>query len=212
MLPVQAIRISKGNRNANRALFRRHHFYGLLEPSIIFNRNWYSISGNWLGSTPNLGQPHATTSGFQPFSTGPESSHIIWTRPIFTGGIAGGKFGDVGYYGGQSYEFFWSANNIVINGVLYYNVATPQGTAGMPSTCARAQSSWFHTYWWFPTNRLCGGGNTGVRRIRIVVNGPSVNVANPTQYGTIRTCGQVRTQLHGTCTIAFSGKLTLQYR
>jgi len=62
-------------------------------------------------------------------TTAPETSHIVWTRPITFGGAVGGDLGNVGYYPGQSYEFYWGQRSggapIIINGVLYYNVEQP---------------------------------------------------------------------------------------
>jgi hypothetical protein len=83
------------------------------------NRDWWKISGNWLGGTepPN---------NFNQYSTGPETAHILWTKEDTFGGLAGGQYGDISYYDGISYEQFWRDGEIVIiNGRLYYPTATP---------------------------------------------------------------------------------------
>jgi hypothetical protein len=77
------------------------------------NENWNKIAGNWLG-----------TSNINQYTTAPLSSHIVWTKPITWGGVADGSFGTAGYYTGMSYESYWSPP-IIIDGQLYYNVATP---------------------------------------------------------------------------------------
>ena len=73
-------------------------------------REWNTISGNWLGN--GMGNP---------YTTGPQSAHIVWTKPIFFGGIAGGAFGDISYHTGSAYEAKWSGV-VIMQGRLYYNV------------------------------------------------------------------------------------------
>jgi len=82
------------------------------------NREWYKISGNWLGGADNPGR-------FNRYSTGPESAHILWAKQYWDGGIMGGQFGSIGYYTGMSYESFGLSPPIILNGRLYYNVETP---------------------------------------------------------------------------------------
>jgi hypothetical protein len=89
------------------------------------NFDWYSISGNWLGTgRGGLGGSAYNASGsFNPYTTVPRSSHIVWTKPLMTGGLIGGEFGGSPtshYYSGKSYESGFRAVAI-INGVLYYN-------------------------------------------------------------------------------------------
>ena len=86
-------------------------------PISGINRDWWQISGNWLQANDNPGR-------YNRYSDGPGSSHIMWTKPYWAGGIMGGQFGAIGYYTGQSYETFGS-NFIVLNGVVYYNVENP---------------------------------------------------------------------------------------
>jgi hypothetical protein len=86
-------------------------------PISGINREWYKISGNWLnaGDNPN---------NWNRYSDGPGSSHIMWAKPYWDGGIMGGQFGTIGYYTGRSYETFGSPL-IIVNGRLYYNVQYP---------------------------------------------------------------------------------------
>lgn len=74
-------------------------------------RSWSTISGNWLESG----------AGFEssPYTTGPETSHILWTKQYTIGGIPGGLTGDHGMEDGEAYENKWD-NPIIMNGVLYY--------------------------------------------------------------------------------------------
>ncbi len=81
------------------------------------NRDWWQIAGNWMRAGDVEGR-------FQKYSDGPGSSHIMWAKQYWDGGIMGGQFGSIGYYTGRSYEPF-GTGMIVLNGRLYYNVQTP---------------------------------------------------------------------------------------
>ncbi|MCW3996832.1 MAG: PQQ-binding-like beta-propeller repeat protein [Candidatus Bathyarchaeota archaeon] len=85
------------------------------------NRGWgNAVMGQWLGGTyyesilRNRGVPN---------QSGPLSSHILWTRSYWTGGIMGG-YGDIGYYNGIAYEGF-SSPLITLEGKAYYQVQNP---------------------------------------------------------------------------------------
>jgi hypothetical protein len=85
------------------------------------NRLWGAVASNWLnGAAQDVGP----TTRFA-YGTGPESSHIMWTRPYWTGGIMDERFDDNGYYTGIEYEQFWRGQPIILNGKLYYNQMTP---------------------------------------------------------------------------------------
>jgi outer membrane protein assembly factor BamB len=89
------------------------------------NSQWYTISGNWWGLTPNgFGASANTINGdINLYTTGPDSAHILWTKSLEIGGLIGGEFGGTttsGYYTGKSYEHAFGPP-VVINGILYYN-------------------------------------------------------------------------------------------
>ena len=83
-------------------------------------REWYSIAGSWLTTPRNM---------FAPYNDGPESPHILWTKPITIGGVVGGELGEpglgldaMGYHGfvyGDAYEGKFGGS-IIIAGRLYY--------------------------------------------------------------------------------------------
>jgi outer membrane protein assembly factor BamB len=77
------------------------------------NREWSSLAGSWVAVPPNL---------YAPYNDGPESAHILWTRPIgdTMGGLAGGDTAEHSYADGDAYEGKW-ATSLIIGGVLYYN-------------------------------------------------------------------------------------------
>jgi len=95
-------------------------------------REWYTVSGSWLTSPENL---------FAPYNEGPESAHILWAKPLTTGGLVGGELGlvgsgatSVGMETGDAYEgkwtgsagssYSWLSSSIILNGKLYYQHAT----------------------------------------------------------------------------------------
>ena len=76
------------------------------------NREWASISGNWLKHNNGMPQYH-------PNNNAPRTAHVLWTQPITYGGLAG-NYGSIAYELGDAYEgkFFGS---IIIDGILFYN-------------------------------------------------------------------------------------------
>ncbi len=84
------------------------------------NREWNTISANWLGPIP--------ANRFAPYNDyAPETPHILWTKQLVTGGLAGGSLGPQAYECGDAYEgkfgtgFPSYSYSIVLGGVLYYN-------------------------------------------------------------------------------------------
>ena len=98
---------------------------------------WYSLAGNWLGFgqifSANGGNYNATAN-FNPYTTAPQSAHVIWTKPVAPGGALGGEFGgdlNANYYSTSQYEPKFAP--VIINGVLYYtqypgSAINPTGT------------------------------------------------------------------------------------
>ncbi len=95
------------------------------------NQEWYTISGNWFGiGAGSFGLSMYNASGnFNPYTTVPDTAHVVWTKPLVFGGLIGGDFGGTAtsnYYNGKSYEPAFGPP-VIINGVLYYNdPATPR--------------------------------------------------------------------------------------
>jgi outer membrane protein assembly factor BamB len=73
---------------------------------------WNTISANWVSRPDNSFAPNNDDA--------PESGHILWAKPLSTGGNAGGFTGDHNYETGDAYEGKF-VNSVIINGVLYYN-------------------------------------------------------------------------------------------
>lgn len=88
------------------------------------NNAWYSVSSNWLGTgiTGYGSMPGPNEQMFSGDSVGPQTAHIMWTKPIQSGGVAGGdNFETQGnqYFEGSAYNQRFT-NPIVVNGKLYY--------------------------------------------------------------------------------------------
>ena len=81
------------------------------------NRNWYVLAGNWLaGAAQNVGP--TTLFGY---GTAPESAHVMWATPMWSGGTMDERFDNTGYQTSH-YEGLFFVPPIVIDGRLYYNV------------------------------------------------------------------------------------------
>jgi outer membrane protein assembly factor BamB len=100
------------------------------------NTAWSSISSNWLSGSqlysPNL---------WQMDGTGPNSAHILWTRPIELGGIVGGSLqvSDTAYYTGGAYEGRFT-NAIILGGKLFYAEPLGHSNTGGGYTCVDLQT------------------------------------------------------------------------
>jgi hypothetical protein len=94
-------------------------------PINSMNRNWYVLGGNWLGlASTNFGitgKYDANNGNFNPYTTAPETAHVLWTKALAFGGQIGGEFGDTQtsiYATGTAYEAKFSA--VILSGILYY--------------------------------------------------------------------------------------------
>lgn len=93
------------------------------QPVNTENREWSTISGSWLMCYYNstyTGFADAT-AGFNPYSQAPRAPHIMWTKALTAGGLAGGDLGSLGQYSGLSYDVRLTPP-IIMNGKLYYNL------------------------------------------------------------------------------------------
>jgi outer membrane protein assembly factor BamB len=93
-------------------------------PINSMNREWYVVGGNWFGTALSGG---ATSAGnFNPYTTAPNTAHILWTYPQAFGGQIGGEFGSTStslFATGTAYEgrFGYRGNSpVVMYGILYY--------------------------------------------------------------------------------------------
>lgn len=90
------------------------------------NANWWLVSSNWLmAAWSSTSRSFDQGNAYDPYTTAPNSAHIIWTKPMAFGGIVGGEFGGTSFYNGMSYEQFLKPP-VIIGGRLYYNTITGQ--------------------------------------------------------------------------------------
>ena len=93
------------------------------------NREWSKIGGNWFGIPLTYGSGATSSGGFNPYSTAPETGHIVWTKEQAWGGVVGGA-SDTTYYSGLSYEGKFGPP-IIMQGKLFYNTPlSNQGSSG----------------------------------------------------------------------------------
>ena len=91
---------------------------------------WASLVSNWLG-TPQI------YNKLQPDGIGPASAHIMWSKPLSFGGIAGGEYTTdpaMPYYSGTAYEGKF-ASPLIIYGRLYYNLPRSDSPTGDGYVC-----------------------------------------------------------------------------
>ena len=75
-------------------------------------REWSPIAGNWANPLP--------PNFLAPYNDAPETGHVLWAKPLTTGGLVGGDLGQHMYQTGDAYQGLW-ANSVIMNGILYYN-------------------------------------------------------------------------------------------
>ncbi len=76
-------------------------------------REWYQVTGNWLGASDTA--PVVLSDNLD----APDSAHILWTKPLTMGGVAGGDGEYWSFSHGDAYEGKWT-NRLIINGILIY--------------------------------------------------------------------------------------------
>jgi len=138
------------------------------------NELWSAIGGNWLGlgvsTFANTGQ-YDQQGDYAPYTTAPNSPHILWTKPVAFGGTMGGEFGS------DQQSNYWSTSQyqpkfapIIIQDVLYYvnYPGSTQNPAGWSAiNLHTGQTIWTQNY---TTNLRCG---------------QIMNYLSPNQYGGI---------------------------
>jgi outer membrane protein assembly factor BamB len=90
-------------------------------------REWDEISGSWLVPV-NLMGVSIYPAWIAPYNDGPETAHILWTKEITVGGLAGGDTWEHAFECGDAYEGKWGGS-IIVAGMLYY---THGGSSGTP--------------------------------------------------------------------------------
>jgi PQQ-like domain len=142
-------------------------------PVFAMNTNWYTISGNWLGlgaeSFASTGQ-YNSTSNFNPYTKGPNTAHILWTKPYAAGGLMGGEFGDnqmnSNFKSTSQYEPKFAP--IIIDGILYNQEFAASYSNPGP---------------WIATNLKTGQTLWTLDNNEILILGQVLAYVTPNQYG-----------------------------
>ena len=104
-------------------------------PIEAVNTDWYILGGNWFGFGAverNTGA-YDSRENFNPYTTAPNTAHVVWTKPLAFGGQIGGEFG-----GNEESNYYSTSHNepkfapVIINGVVFYthypgSVTHPEG-------------------------------------------------------------------------------------
>lgn len=79
-------------------------------------RSWALIAGNWVERPANSLALYNDDA--------PETAHVLWAKPLTTGGLTGGLLGPgmvpASSETGDAYSGYF-INSVILNGVLYYN-------------------------------------------------------------------------------------------
>jgi hypothetical protein len=108
-------------------------------PIYAENSYWWSISSNWLGTSwPQFTVENSYTNKYIPDAIGPQTSHVMWTKALQSGGVVGGNdysVPGVNYFEGSAYINRYT-NPIIVDGMLIYNPPLGFSTGSTtPTTC-----------------------------------------------------------------------------
>ncbi len=162
-------------------------------PIYATNLAWSVLGGNWL--EVGYDQP---LNYFNPYTTAPNSAHIIWTKQFAEGGQIGG-----GLMGGGNKQTVYNINQyesafypaVTINGALYYNeFATSTGSVagnGLSGIVAlnlrTGQQVWFQNGTGKPVTQALALNQPGIVYDNNTFNqmtlGEVYNYVSPNQYG-----------------------------
>jgi outer membrane protein assembly factor BamB len=143
------------------------------------NQAWYQIAGNWLMSDYDSERYYDCTPGaVNPYTTVPNTGHILWTKQQLLGGIVGGS-NAMTYFTGSSYRFELSPP-VIMNGKLYYNVREPPSYGFYCVDLATGKTLWFN-------NGTFPDGNGGLieGRAAMITFGQVLTLDNPNWHGGI---------------------------
>ncbi|MDR0372768.1 MAG: PQQ-binding-like beta-propeller repeat protein [Nitrososphaerota archaeon] len=99
--------------------------------------SWFVIGSHWLGGSHFGAFQQSGYNLWQQSGIGPDSSHILWTYPLESGGVVGGvNTGIEGstYYSGGAYEGRF-VNAIVLDGKVFFKAPLSNSNVGGAYTC-----------------------------------------------------------------------------
>jgi hypothetical protein len=149
------------------------------------NKAWSVLGGSWL-----MANYDAKGLNFNPYTTAPQSAHILWTKPFTLGGQIGGAVGNeqTQFDGVDQYQAAFSPA-IIINGMLYYNQYTVgKGLPGIVGVNLRTgETQWVSNGSGVPITTALSLDQPGVVYDNNTFNrltlGQVFNYVSPNQYG-----------------------------
>ncbi len=114
------------------------------------NRAWGTIASNWLNTAHDTDGPTTTFAR----GTGPETAHILWSRPFWSGGLMDAMFNDLGYDTIQYEGNLGLSPPIILDGKLFYNVRSVPREGWYAVDLYSGETLWFHN----TTGPFTGGG------------------------------------------------------
>ena len=97
-------------------------------PISAENKGWSAVADNWLMMNYDGTVRTFSATSFAPYTSAPDSPHILWKQPVTFGGLVGGQFGDQSYRTGLSYEAFYLP--LIVNGRIIYADHGPSSFVG----------------------------------------------------------------------------------
>jgi hypothetical protein len=147
-------------------------------PINDMSRDWNVLAGNWLAGAA---QDHGPTANFA-YGTGPESAHVLWATPMWSGGIMDARFGDTGYQTAH-YEGLGFDPPIILDGRIYYNVQSLPREGWYCLDLYTGETLYFHN----TTGPITGIGGgfaaSGAITGESLAFGQIYNYASPNQHG-----------------------------
>ncbi len=146
-------------------------------PVNAMNRDWSQIVSNWLGGAS---MRDGSTQNFG-FGKAPESAHVLWTKPMWAGGIMDTRYGAMNYetnhYEGLQF------NPTIINGKIYYDVSSIPKIGWYCLNLYTGEVEFFHN----TTGKIVGTGGgfewTGAPAEDYLSFGQIFNYYSPNQVG-----------------------------
>jgi hypothetical protein len=94
------------------------------------SREWYVLQGNWLGGAANQWPPGGAGGtigaggmfggGAYAYGTGPESAHILWSKPFYIGGLMDERLGNINFATAH-YQGVQFSPNIILDGKIHWS-------------------------------------------------------------------------------------------
>ena len=153
--------------------------------------NWYLLGGASqliTGYSTSSGALYNVSSNYNPYTTAPKTSHIVWTKPVAFGGVLGGQFGGTttygNYYSTTQYEHKYEA--LVINGFLYYTQFPGSSSNPAANVCIDLHTG--ETVWTDDSTNFGGGTSvqtalTTTGTVTPFYYGQILDYVSPNQYG-----------------------------